>query len=310
MMPRCPNCNYDLTGLDLPHRCPECGYLADPPAEREAAVAWYASWKGLFFSAPPGMALAYLGDRRCQRRARQRGVLLLLVPWAAATLLILLGTSIQVVRTHERWWEKAESPGKRLHYRERMETDRLLAFDLHISLFDDFDLVREGTRHDNTGRTSVRLTWPAPDALTLLVFIIPLAIGLVGVVCLAGGLRIHVAATHRTIEGGGVWPLATLLAPWYAAAVLCLLAATAGWATGEILPYDGIVTDVLVAFLWVGLGVYCFGGVYVLFRSVRSARPHARGLLTWLGLISLGLGWLAAVFGTWVLAIVMIELAD
>jgi hypothetical protein len=253
------------------------------------------------------MALAYLGDRRCRGRARQRGLLLLLVPWATATLLILLANSVQVVRTHERWWEKPESPGERLHYVERTETDRPLAFNLHLWLFpyDGFDLVREGTRHDNT-RTSVRLAWPAPDALTLLVFIIPLAIGPLGVVFLAGGLRIHVAATHRTIEAGGLWPLATLLAPWYATAVFCLLAATAGVVVIEIGPHDGILTDILVGFLWVGLGVYCFGGVYVFFRSARSARPYTRGLLTWLGLILLGLGWLAAVFGTWVLAAAVI----
>jgi hypothetical protein len=305
-MPHCPNCNYDLTGLDLPHRCPECGYLADPPAEREAAVAWYASWKGLFFRAPPRMALAYLGDRRCRRRARQRGLLLLLVPWAAATLLILLGTSIQVVQTHETWWEKPESPGKKLTYREWTETSRLLVFDLEIGPLFDFDFVWGATRHDNT-RTSVRLAWPAPDWLTLLVFIIPPAIGLLGVVFLAGGLRIHVAVTHRTIEAGGLWPLATLLAPWYAASVSCCLAATAGGLAMDIFSDNSIILrDILAGFFLAGLGVYCFGGVYVLFRGVRSARPYAHGLLTWLGLILLNLGWLAAVFGTWVLAAVMV----
>ena len=314
----CPNCDYNLTGLDLPRRCPECGYLADPDAEREAAVRWYVLWSGLVFRKPPAMALVYVGDVRCRRQAWRRWLLLALAPWLAVTLLFLLFNSIQVIKTHETWWEKPENPGRKLNHDETTDWDRLLGFNFDLdfrffALNHDLSDVTGATRYEKTSR-SFELGWPEPDFVTWLCFLIPPAIGVAGVVFLAAALRVFRVATRRTAPGigeGAALPLATLRAPWLAVALLMHLASAICLAMTEITlrstdPWERTFGGLILA----ALGAYALGGVLVAWRTVRVSRPSRRGLFIRVPFALLSIAWLGAVAGVWLLTVRIVELFD
>lgn len=310
-VPHCPNCGYNLTGLDLPHRCPECGHLADAVAEREAAVRWYSSWNAFLLRKTPPMALAYIGDARCRRHAWRRWLLLVLVPWLAVTPLFLLINSVQEIETHETWWERPENPSQKLHYQKTADTNRLLTLnlDLHLQFFGskgDFKDVPGAARREKTTRSFV-LSWPEPDALTWLLFLIPPAIGVVGIWLLAGVLLVCRLATRRrrpTLGPGAAWPLAALLGPWLAAALAMHLASAVCVVMKDIAqPYTSLWGDAAGLLIFAALGTYLLGGVFVLCQTVRVSRRHRSGLLTWVPFAACGIIWLAAIVGLWFAAL-------
>ena len=314
-VPHCPNCGYNLTGLDLPHRCPECGHLADAVAEREAAVRWYSSWNGLLFRKTPSMALAYIGDARCRRHAWRRCLLLVLAPWLAVTLLFLLINSVQEVKTHETWWERPENPSQKLYYKKTADTDRLLTLNLDLlglRLF-DFSHISGAVRREKTTRSFV-LSWPEPDAFTCLVFLVPPAVSVFGVWFLAGVLRVRRAMTRQTgpsLGAGAAWPLAVLLGPWLTAALGIHALSGGCWAMIDAArQFTSEWGDAFGVLIWVALGIYGVGGVSVVWRAVRVSRGHRPALFTWVALALLSAAWAAAVAGVWALTVVIVELLD
>jgi hypothetical protein len=85
-VPTCFECGYDLTGLDLPHRCPECGRVADPQNAGDEVYAWFASRRAVWLRSPPACFMAQLHEGRCLRVAARRLLISLVVPW-----LVLVG---------------------------------------------------------------------------------------------------------------------------------------------------------------------------------------------------------------------------
>lgn len=105
MSERCAQCGYDLTGLELPHRCPECGRLADPQADRRAALDWYASPRALLLlGSMPASAALYLAEPQVVRRAGRRFVVWVLLPLAAYPLVMVLLGFVQVRETTTLAW--------------------------------------------------------------------------------------------------------------------------------------------------------------------------------------------------------------
>ncbi len=104
MSRRCTQCGYDLMGLELPHRCPECGRVSDPQAERRAALDWYASPRALMLRSMPASAASYLAEPQAVRRARQRLVVWVLLPLVAYPLVMVLLGFVQVRETTVLSW--------------------------------------------------------------------------------------------------------------------------------------------------------------------------------------------------------------
>ncbi|MBU0638834.1 MAG: hypothetical protein KKB50_08215 [Planctomycetes bacterium] len=312
-MPRCPNCDYDLTGLELPHRCPECGHLSDPEQERAAAVAWYCYWKGLFFRRPPPMALAYLGNPACRRQARRRYLTLVLLPWLAVTCVLLMLNSVEIVHKHERWWETPELPGEKLNHKVDVQTDRVLAFNFHLGpFFLDFGSGSE-LLHRKTNN-SLRLSWPHPDNFTWIVFLAPPVFGVVGIYLLGltllgdRALRGQIARVGST---GPAWVLAALLAPWLITALLLHFLVAICFSVDELDFLPSIVSGMAVAALiWTALAVYALGALIVLSSTLLAQRPRRRGFLVWGAAIVSFIVWAVTLGGSWFLMVLLIDLLD
>lgn len=92
----CFSCGYDLTGLDLPRACPECGRLADPAAQTEAARQWFArgaAWRWWVGKAPPGV-LYVLHDPDSLRRAHLRQWRWLWLPMIVIPIIVVVRLSL------------------------------------------------------------------------------------------------------------------------------------------------------------------------------------------------------------------------
>jgi hypothetical protein len=227
----------------------------------------------------------------------------------------LLINSVQVVKTHETWWERPENPGQKLHYQKTADPDRLLTLnlDLHLLFFGskrDFRDVPGAARREKISR-SFELSWPKPDGFTWLLFLVPPAIGVAGIWFLAGVLVVRRLATRRrgrTLGPGAAWPLAALLGPWLAAALAMHLASAVCVAMTDIgQPYTSLWGDAAGLLIFAGLGTYVLGGMFVLCQTVRVSRRPRSGLLTWMPFGTLGIIWLAAIVGLWFAALGVVE---
>jgi len=77
----CESCGYDLRGLPLPHRCPECGRLAEQVFGCQGAIEWYRSWAGVCFWSPPPFVLRQLEQPGVCWIAVRRVLVWLVLPW-------------------------------------------------------------------------------------------------------------------------------------------------------------------------------------------------------------------------------------
>jgi len=212
----CPDCGYDLTGLDLPHRCPECGFLVDPLANHEAVVAWYCSWRGsLLVSAPPNAA-RYLHDPRCRRVARRRLLWGVFVPWLAATLCVLALNAVVFVQQVHVWWELPSEPGRVLHAFETTHDDRALNLNLHFDGVFRYTPPPGAVEHERVLSTTVELHWPEPERFAWPYVVWPsMMLTSPGFAWLV--LRFALGARGSTGQPRAAWPLvAALTAPQWA----------------------------------------------------------------------------------------------
>jgi hypothetical protein len=274
----CPECGYDLTGLELPYRCPECGTPVDPAGDNERAVAWFASWRGLLFAKAPPHAGRYLRDPRCRRPARKRLVRWLLLMLANAGA-ILAANGVVVVR--DVWVTRFVPSSPERIVDEYAATRRDRIFDTNTHLFGAFGILGysppPGTAviREKVLSCSIQYRWPDPDELARLGMLLPssgVAVVLAAAVVLRLGGRQFEA---RTGVKPAVLPLLSpliavqvgymaLLVPFYVLLVSATLIWWPGlyWAGGALLAATACAT--------VGSGA-------AVMRSLRACRPRQAG---------------------------------
>ena len=137
--PFCFSCGYDLTGLDLPWACPECGCIADPEAQTENARRWFAGrriwwWLTRTSRIPPGVCYV-LHDATSRRLARRRVIVGLLLPALLTSLIVVAGTTIAIEYDVKSWYyDPADPDRKPQHVSDDRETDRLFNFNLNLHI--------------------------------------------------------------------------------------------------------------------------------------------------------------------------------
>lgn len=267
-------CGYDLRGLPAPLRCPECGHVAGQEADRQAALNWYRSARGLFFIAPPPAVMVHLHHPAAQRVAVRRFLLWVALPWAALCSLIVVLSSIVTVNTYERWWEPNTQPGQRRDV-DRVTHERWLLGDPN-----DFGGVhtpnaKVGNKVYRSARVSTRLRLVEPRPATGLAEFMFAVLICIGTSLLSGYVIVLVGiAWARRTGGAGLSPRAALSAaawivPLNGVLVVCLTSLAFAGASGS----GRIASDEAIAcvFLLGGLAYLTWGGI-VMFRAGRAMR--------------------------------------
>lgn len=136
--PFCLECGYDLSGLQLPRRCPECGRLADPETEAAEAREWFARrapkllWLGGQETVPLGLS-CMLSDVASAKLARRRTTRWLWLPAILAVFTVGFGCFVTVEYAVRVGYYDLSAPEQRsMSVATRTETDRLFALNLHL----------------------------------------------------------------------------------------------------------------------------------------------------------------------------------
>jgi hypothetical protein len=291
--PRCVNCGYDLRGLPLPRRCPECGHLSGLDAERKEAESWYASWRGLLFLFPPPLAMAHLHYPRSRGVALRRLFYGFALPWIVLSGFIASASSIVFVSTYERWWESVNSRGVRHDVDSTTSEHRLFGDPEEFGGFHEpRSTVPTKIYRTAWVRTAIRLTAPRPDArLITLTFSVFLSSGL----CLATAHLLMLVAigfghrvNHPGLSSRAALSATACLIPVNALALvgLVVLLASRQW----VYSYDA---ERVATALVIGLMLALAWGVALLIRVGAAVLAHQSGLRFLFGAL-LGAVWLFA----------------
>lgn len=179
MPPFCFGCGYDLTGLELPRQCPECGLLRDPSLD-EQARKWFAGrWACLRWLRHPSRTptnLCYLlFDRPSMHIARRRRFRWLWLPAILCSLVVAIGSFIVVEHDVKVWHYAKDDPQKKPRgVRNETEADRPYHLNLHFHfpVWEDIVLSPKTTwvtERERQGRRGVALAWPEVDFLAVVV---------------------------------------------------------------------------------------------------------------------------------------------
>lgn len=187
--PFCYQCGYDLSGLELPHRCPECGLLADPPKQSRAVNGWYAGWRSWLWCVtrpsrtPRGLCYVPYTPESI-RSSRRRLLLLLWLPSLLAFLIVLIGACYSVQYDVKVWYYENSDPQRtpvRTVYPEA-ETDHFYNFNLYLfraGLF--FKQPANWRRVDERTPKHTSFSWPPEiDFMTIIFGSSPLIFLLTG----------------------------------------------------------------------------------------------------------------------------------
>jgi hypothetical protein len=133
--PFCLHCGYDLTGLDLPRSCPECGDTADPARQQADARQWAHgrhAWMWLASRRVPPGVIYVLHDPVSVRKGRRRAVLLWL-PAILTACIVFIGICIEIESSVKVWYYVKSDPDRLPHrVSVEVETDRPYNFNLHL----------------------------------------------------------------------------------------------------------------------------------------------------------------------------------
>lgn len=279
----CPECGYDLHGLELPRACPECGQPAESDLGRQAAIKWYRSRHTLLMRRPPPMFLAHLDGRDIRRLAGKRLVFMVLVPWLLLTVSLLVTGSMTFTRVMETWYELPDDPGAK--FSQRFENSTVKPFDLNLQFL--FTLSRMFTGGSAGGVYHMRVVsftrsddWSMPDGMAWGVWILVPAVALTGIgyLWLMVILRRRQPTSSGLASRGAARAAAALLAPWYALFSVGFLIA-AGLRAASYLVNVGPRVDLegVAMNVWLFACVaYLLGGAYVVVRVSRGVRPRHR----------------------------------
>ena len=293
----CAECGYDLHGLELPRACPECGRVADPQRDHEAALEWYGSWRGLFFRRPPPMVTRHLSDPRCRAVAVRRVWRLGVLPWVASTVAVLGLLSIVVERDLEIWWETPSEPGRRFSAYTDTERDRPLQLPIKLRGLSWFPPANS-TQHTKLRAARLRWAWPEPEPLEIGIIAIP-TLNLLGIPFLWVTMRV----AHRRRDGPGneaarpppVLPLVGLLAPWHCLCAIILI--HLGGLSALVLVWGmDIFLPLFLPIVWLA---YLIPGAVLTVRALRGMRPRRRNYPA-VALIAACVAWLGLHIGVWI----------
>lgn len=291
----CAVCGYDLRGLPRPPRCPECGHVAGREADRQAALNWYRSARGLFFIGPPPAVMIHLHHPAAQRAAVRRFIVWFALPWAVLCSLIAVLSSIVTVNTYERWWEPVSQPGQRRDV-DRVTHERWLLGDP-----DDFGGVhtpnaKVGNKVYRSARVSTRLRLAQPRPATgLAELILAVCLCVASAVLCAWLITLAGLAWVWWTGGGRVHPRAALCAAsWMIPANLLWVLCAASVLLGTLsATYSLRPTSLACVLLPVGLAHLAWGTA-VMWKTGLALRAPRLGVGWWLALI-MAAAWLLTI---------------
>ena len=251
--PFCFQCGYDLTGLELPRQCPECGLLRDPSLD-EQARKWFASrWACLRWLRHPSRTprnLCYLlFDQPSTRIARHRRFRWLWLPAILCTFVVAIGSFI-VVEHDVKVWHYAEDDPQKTPRRVRTEskTERLYHSNppLRLSIWDFFHLPGKTWVFESEKQRlrSMALAWPEVDFIAVGVGGLPwfgLLFGFLPARLLLtrstprGMTGRHVSEMRRAIRS-----VSSLVVPMFGASAWTWVGAVIVWGLDTVLPIPWI----------------------------------------------------------------------
>lgn len=299
----CVECGYDLTGLALPHACPECGSLGDPRPHPAAVREWFHSRRGLLVRRPPTGFLSHLDDPACRRTARRRLTVFLILPCLVSSLLLLAGNGVQRVVNLDIWWEVPNQPGKKYSPENTNHEDRLFAFNFHL---DGLSIFGPGPPTSAQKREFAHYTmltngWPHLDHFSAIVIGGMPLVGLFGVVfacAVVRAIRRFDLSNPLTRSTALPYPcLASLFVMPYVASLTIVLVACACWAIS--FRNGGRDPSPVGAYGYLaGLLVYIIVLAVAVVRVIQGLRPRRRGFPA-LVVLAAALAVIAAQLGVW-----------